>query len=356
MASRLGKDYTPSDAELMDTWLREQVVPPLAIGVFLSIALVLLSWLALPPSSVWSSLCLGIAASIVSALLLYILISWRIEPRVRRVESENLARFVGNEVVTTALEEVRLRFTKTVPTAVFTDVNRPTRAHNVQIFEQLRATQHYTVKATSGSVAAVRIRRMSKILNAARPEVELLLLDPLNTERLRLNARMQRRSLATDLIEQQLEKDVRTTRKDIYVTLVMLYDAWPKYKTRVYLHSDPPYFRAEFFDQCVMLSYYTDDDRNPYKETYRYERDSASYAAYWWAVEMTKQASARIIEFGGPTNSKNSIYTPGDLETLLTDLGCSDPISELRLAADERESRVASEMKNFAGIGTDELF
>jgi hypothetical protein len=148
-------------------------------------------------------------------------------------------------------------------------------------------------------------------------------------------------------------EEVARLKEEIYTTLVALFDISNTISTTVYLHANLPYFRCEMFDDGMFLTYYLGGSNYP--ETLEFSSLTRPYRAYKSAMILVRRFSTRTIEFGHSGSSANLISDEEALQTLLTDLGCSISINDLRSNRDRRFAELTRKLAS-AGISVSHIF
>jgi hypothetical protein len=163
--------------------------------------------------------------------------------------------------------------------------------------------------------------------------------------------RLRRR--AASLAEASIVGEVEALKKDIWVSIVGLYDIRHGRPTIVYFHQDLPFFRCECFDQGMFLSYYIGESLFP--ETLEFRTRSRPYAAYERCLDLNRRFASRVVRFAADGPSADTISDDTALSALLTSLGCSSDLNELRELVKARVERQRERLRS-AGLSPDELF
>ena len=184
-------------------------------------------------------------------------------------------------------------------------------------------------------------------------EVRLCLIDPRAERHISAYCHLRLREDASAPSCAGTSNEVHRIREEIYTTLVALFDISDDVPTSVYLHTNLPYFRCEMFDGGMFLTYYLGGARFP--ETLEFPVSTRPYHVYKSAMLLARLFSIKAINFDRQKPSADLIKDDSALVALLTDLGCTSSLDELRGKRDGRFNDLAKEL-SAAGISRDRLF
>lgn len=151
----------------------------------------------------------------------------------------------------------------------------------------------------------------------------------------------------------RISSEVRRMQEEIYTTLVTLFDIGGHVPTRVYFHTNMPYFRCEMFDDGMFLTYHLGGARYP--ETLEFSPSMRPYHVYKSAMLLSHLFSIKAIEFGRLGPSASLIEDDNALTAFLADLGCTSSLDELRAKRLKRFKELKKEL-SAAGISCRHLF
>lgn len=302
----------------------------------------------LPPKYVGAFKAVG--ESILASLVLYILISLFLDPRRQLYQAHALAGYAINA----ANAQFQERFEVSLPTAVYESSSVPKVDFREDFVGLMAKSTRYDHCGTTAHFASFR-------LAAARghPEVthldqvRLCMLDPRVDDVIRAHCQLRLRDDPAVNRSARIAGEISRMKSEIYTTLVALFDIGSYVSTTVYLHANLPYFRCEMFDDGMFLTYYLGGAQYP--ETLEFAASTRPYRAYKSAMLLVRRFATKTVQFGYPGPSADLVDDDNELMSLLSDLGCTTPLDELRNKRDER-FRELEEKLSAAGISKSDLF
>lgn len=184
-------------------------------------------------------------------------------------------------------------------------------------------------------------------------QIRLCIIDPRADDVIRAHCQLRLRDDSTANRSALIASEILRMKEEVYTTLVALFDVGGYASTVVYLHSNLPYFRCEMFDDGMFLTYYLGGDLYP--ETLEFSSSTRPYSAYKSAMLLVRRFATKTIQFGAMGPSSDLIEDDTRLISLLSDLGCTTSLDELRVKRDER-FRELEEGLSAAGISKADLF
>ena len=112
--------------------------------------------------------------------------------------------------------------------------------------------------------------------------------------------------------------------------------------TAVYLHTNLPYFRCEMFDHGMFLTYYLGGASYP--ETLEFSASTRPYRAYKAAMLLVRRFATKSIQFGSSGPSADLVDDEDALLALLSGLGNTASLVDLRSRRDERFADLSSKL------------
>lgn len=297
-------------------------------------------------SDTWDAFYKAIGASLIASVLTYALISIIVEPRRSALQTKAAAEY--------ATDYTNRRFQKlfetSLPTEVFEESADLKSNFRRTFIELLRTSTRYEIKGTTGRFASFRLARLANHPEIRRLDtIRLVILDPAASELLEANARLRAESAGEQITDADLAGSVETFRREIFETIVTIFDIKPRLNIEVWLHRDLPYFRSEHFDSGLLLSYYVGEA--PYHETMSFPPPSRPFAVYKGAKDMSIRFSRKVLRFG----SADGIQNETQLLEELASLGYPGNLDQIRLGIGARNAKLDEQLRS-SGVGDDELF
>lgn len=226
--------------------------------------------------------------------------------------------------------QIAAQFPNLLPRDYFPPTQNPDERFNAVVQAELDSSARYLFKGVTGRYIPAR-------LEASTPRarlVEVLLTDPRRTDLLRQYVRDRFGGQGADL-----ETFVANTQREIYTTIVDLFDMRTTVATELRLHTGPVFYRTELFDHAAIVSYFVAQTPTAYPVTYLYGSESFFYGSF-----MTDFVHERELAKCGISLAPGLVED--DLVAFLEKLRCSGgALSELRAEAKafRAEARIARE-------------
>lgn len=273
----------------------------------------------LPPS--WDSFSKSIGASLIAAVLTYIVVSSFVEPRQTSLMTKRVAR----EGIDYTIGMFQSLFKLSLPTATFEQSDGLKPAFTAAFIKLISNSTRYEIKGTTAQFAAFRLSKLQRV-PAVRNlvDVNLILLDPQYDELLKANAQVKLDSGGATYDNAMLEAEASDLKAAIFCTILTMFEIRKTRPSRVYLHRDLPYFRSEHFDNGLLLSYYVGE--SPYHETLQFAPETRQYVVYKQAKDLSIKFAHGLLRFG----EHDGIDSEEHLTVELRNLGCTYSIEALR--------------------------
>jgi len=296
----------------------------------------------------------GIGCGILASVIVYVLVSLRLDP-VRQREQMN--ELVG-QVNTIWHEQFHQRFEEWLPEATYSASESLRPDLRERFVALLRSSDRYYFKGATADYTTFRLVALAHRPELQRlSEVRLFVLDPqadrMEDRALRAYAvqrLQQRREVATD---DAIELERQQLKDNIYTSIVALFDIRHSLRVSVYFHSDLPFVRCEMFDGGVFLTYY--QARARYPPAALFSANSNAYATHRDNIELIRRFRTGVIHFDRPGAAEDVIDTEAKLTTRLQELGCRDEIADLRERWRRRFARWKAELES-AHLNVSDLF
>lgn len=298
-----------------------------------------------------SSYLAAVGGSLLASVVLYVLVSLFLDPKLRRLEALRISNFA----IEAANRQFQSRFQVSLPEAVYGDSELPRTEFSKAFASLLRKSSRYDLKGASAVFTVFRLDSLKWRPEIQRlEEVRLRLVDPTDEAMIRAHARVmwaeQRDST------KPMEKIVHDLKLDIAVSLISLFDIRAERPSVVYLHRDLPLFRCEMFDDGMFLSYYSfNPGRSAYPEALQFSPQTRPYQAYRQGLELTRSCSSCVLSFTDDGPSADIINSVDKLKLWLDRLDLRWDIDTLRSHRQDRFEVLRSRLGK-EGLSRSDLF
>jgi hypothetical protein len=319
-------------------------------GVFiLALALIVVGYSGHLPAK-YSSAFEAVGEAIIASLILYILVSLFLDPRRQLAQAHELAKYAIDE----ANKQFQERFQISLPTAVYEASSVPKRDFRQNFVKLLAESTRYDHCGTTAHFASFRLAAASRNPEVTDlDQIRLCILDPRADDIIRAHCYLRLRGGNSERLADFVSAEVARLQDEIYTTLVALYDISDTVSTSVFLHANLPYFRCEMFDGGMFLTYYLGG--SAYPETLEFATSTRPYGAYKSAMTLVRRFSTRTIQFGHSAPSSDQIRDEDSLALLLSELGCTKLLDDLRTNRDRRFAGLTERLVS-AGIDVSQPF
>ncbi|MBL8091219.1 MAG: hypothetical protein JNJ43_12870 [Anaerolineales bacterium] len=284
--------------------------------------------------SVVNDVLFAIGTSIIASVIFYILYSRTAE---KQVLSE-ISISTTKSAILFSYKEFQERFARQLPLKTYPKTDKPSKEFNDDFDRYLRESKIFFFKSDSAGYLSYRLNKLSKQGLIASKEVKIMIADPREVHvfesdlrmSLKNNQDIKKNSQDNDLLGNleisAFTNKIQGLRKEVYITLVALFDIKHLAKTEVYLHKEYPFFRAEIFDGAIFLNYVLGGE---YPSTYLYPNTTYIYDAYYLNFKQNFNPPLINIVF-------DKKLTDNKFLKILKTLGCKHSIENLRKGKDER--------------------
>jgi hypothetical protein len=296
----------------------------------------------------------GIGCGILASVMVYVLVSLRLDP-VRQREQMN--ELVG-QVNTIWYQQFHQRFQEWLPEATYSASEAPRPDLRERFVHLLRSSDRYYFKGATADFTVFRLVALAKRSELQRlSEVRLFVLDPqadrLADRALSAYAVQRLQQLHEPATDDAIERERKRLRYNIYTSIAALFDIRHSRPVSVYFYSDLPFTRCEMFDGGMFLTYY--QATSSYPPASLFSANSSHYADYRLNIEMTRRFRTGVIHFDRPGASQDVVDTEAKLTASLRDLGCKDDLANLRKQWSQRFELRKAELES-AHINVNDLF
>ena len=291
----------------------------------------------------------SVGSAILASVIVYILISWLLEPVRQRAQAADVSRFA----IEVANQQFQERFEASLPTATYEASAIPKPKFREAFVSLLGLSTRYDYKGDSANFTSFRLYTLSGKDELRRLEIRICVIDPRADEPLRAHAEhrlARKRQIPTADI---LEKEIKQIREDVFVSMVALFDIRHAIATNLYFQRDLPFFRCEMFDDGMFLTYYLGSAAYP--ETLHFARNTRPYMAYNKSLELTRRFAWEAIYFSSVGPSTDLVATEEKLVERLRILGCQANPETLREKMDDRFENLRRELES-GGVSPQGLF
>ena len=238
----------------------------------------------------------------------------------QKITDSTLAKI--EEIERSFYHEISQHFRELIPTESFRPTNQPDQRFNDVLNGALTTSRQYLFKGVTGRYIPSRLAKMEHHnLNC-----KILLVNPLLQDLLRLYVRDR---FGTNLSNEEVAQRVQNVKKEIYMTVVDLFDQAHKISLDLRIYEGPIFYRTEIFDEQIFISYFTAKTSTAFPMTYLYENKSFFYDAFLTDFNQTFELSSVSAIF-------NSRSTEPDLLAFLTKIGCdTNEVPQLRKEAEQ---------------------
>ena len=315
------------------------------IGAFvLALALIIVGYVVMLPAKYVDAF-RAIGESIIASLILYMLISLFLDPRRQLSQAHALAQYAIHE----ANKQFQARFEVSLPTAVYEASSVPKRDFRENFVSLLTESTRYDHCGTTAHFASFRLAAAKRNPEVTHlDQIRLCILDPRADDIIRAHCYLRMQGNTSDRQAEFIITEISRLKEEIYTTLVALYDISDVLFMSVYLHANLPYFRCEMFDDGMFLTYYIGGSQYP--ETLEFATSTRPYRAYKSAMILIRR-----IQFGHPGPSSDLVEDENSLRALLSELGCTTSLKDLRSNRDRRFADLGAKLTS-SGIDISSLF
>ena len=301
------------------------------------------------PATYQGILLVSISGSVVASTIMYVLLSWFVEPARQEAQAQQTTRYA----IAVAHEQFQARFEVSLPTATYEASDIPKGEFSNAFVRLLLASRRYDHKGTAGRFTTFRLTRLHDHDEVRKlREIRLCLLDPRAEDPIRAHAIHRIRERRQNADDDSIAEEMQQIREDVFVSLVALFGIRNSLPTTVFLHTDLPFFRCEMFDTGMFLTYYLGGARYP--ATLQFSSDTQPYEAYRYSLDLTHNYAPVVLEFksSGPPGTLNTV---DKLMAQLAELGCDLDLTGLQNKWNYRSDRLQAELQK-AGIAPLGLF
>jgi hypothetical protein len=292
----------------------------------------------------------GIGAGVVASVIVYAMVSLRLDPMRQREQITELIDDV-NELW---YQQFYRRFEEWLPEATYPASEVLRSDFQAQFARLLRSSDRYDFKGGTASHTTFRLAVLANHPDIQRlHEVRLCLFDPRQDIPMRAFAvqLLQQRHLVISV--EAIENETQRIRTAIYRSVIALYDVRQMVSTNLFFHGDLPFVRVEMFDEGMMLTYYQATAKYP--GALQFSKRSASYRAYRLNIDLTCEFSTRVLRFGRIGPSADLVDTDDGLIKALRELGCEEDLGRLRDAKEAWLRQSLQEVRD-AHLSRSDLF
>lgn len=227
--------------------------------------------------------------------------------------------------------EISSHFREWLPAQTFPPTSTPDKVFNQLLADELLRSRNYAFKGVTGRYIATRLAVARRHNLACR----VLLADPVQDELLHLYVKNR---FGITLSSSEMEKRVEQVRREIFMTIVDLFDIarWSS-PISLRMYRGPIFYRTEIVDAFLMISYFTDHP-TAYPTTYLYQRERFYYEMYLTDFQQVFELAERPIILQSKT-------TEQELHVFLQAIGC-DPamVPQLRQEAEQFRQRFLEQL------------
>jgi hypothetical protein len=315
----------------------------------LALALIVVGYVAVLPEKYLDAF-RAVGESIVASLVLYVLVSLFLDPRRQLSQAHELAQYAIRE----ANAQFQERFQVSLPTAVYEASSVPKKDFRENFSTLLEASTRYDHCGTTAHFASFRLAAAQRNPRVTRlDQIRLCILDPRASDIIRAHCYLRLREGTNERLAEFIDTEVARLQEEIFTTLVALYDISDTVSTSIFLHANLPYFRCEMFDGGMFLTYYLGG--SAYPETLEFATSTRPYGAYKSAMVLVRRFSTKTIQFGNSGPSTDLVRDETSLTELLSNLGCTKSLDNLRANRDLRFAELTAKLAS-SGIDISGLF
>lgn len=245
----------------------------------------------------------------------------------------NLTRKQIEDLEKSHYHQISLHFRELIPSNYFPPTNQPDQRFNEILNAALANSRQYLFKGVTGRYIPSRLLEVKHHNLTSK----ILLIDPENEDLLRIYIRDRFGGGASNA---ELTERVRKVKKEIYMTIVDLFDQvrWKSIEIRIY--NGPIFYRTEILDEKLFISYFTEKTSTAFPTTYLYGNDSFFYNAFLTDFNQTFELAPISMTF-------NSRSTEQDLINVLIKIKCDiGELSQLRNEAEKFRREFLDNLKD----------
>lgn len=227
---------------------------------------------------------------------------------IQAIVDQTLAKI--EEVEKSHYHEISHHFRELIPSRSFPPTDKPEKAFNQLLADELLHSRVYSFKGVTGRYIASRLA----VARRHNLTCKVLLTDPTHKELLHQYVKSR---FGITLSGDEMEKRVEQVRREIFMTIVDLYDIarWTS-SIDLRMYRGPVFYRTEIMDAFLIISYFTSYP-TAYPTTYLYEKERFYYETYLTDFQQTFELAERAILLQPKTSEQ-------DLHSFLKIIGC-DP-------------------------------
>lgn len=227
---------------------------------------------------------------------------------IQTIVDQTLAKI--EEVEKSHYHEISHHFRELIPSRSFPPTDKPDKAFNQLLADELLHSRSYSFKGVTGRYIASRLA-VARRHNLA---CKVLLTDPTQKELLHQYVKSR---FGITLSSDEMEKRVEQVRREIFMTIVDLFDIarWTSL-IDLRMYRGPVFYRTEILDAFLVISYFANQP-TAYPTTYLYEKESFYYETYLTDFQQTFELAERVILLQPRTSEQ-------ELHSFLKTIGC-DP-------------------------------
>lgn len=252
----------------------------------------------------------------------------------------NSRKAIQDEMIEQIEEKIESQFhihyKLSTPLKVYEHSQAPTDAFRKNFVDYCSKSKTYITRGVGGDFTVFRIKEnIDHNYIKHKETITLHLLDPREDGLLQQRAFIERG--LDDGNSHEIQNIVDDLKEEIFCTIYWLYAFRNKQKSKVILHKDTPFYRAEFFDDAVFLSFYLGGE---YPGTLLFEKDSFIYIAFEKCLTMSANNSS--LE----SMQMSAGITQMEFEDFIKNkLKCHMSFEELKQKAENRMTNIAKKMK-----------
>ena len=259
---------------------------------------------------------ISIGASVLSAIIIFLLYS-------RRVERHLLASITANTAeaaIAYANTLFQERFNHMLPSKTYDATPTPDPKFREDFDMALKKSSIYRFQGDTGDFTTFRLHQLCEAGQLLNKEIILMVIDPREHSLLRERAIAWLNEHDPRFNKQDLEKRFLEISMTIYATIVALYDIAHRVNVELVFHKEHQLSRTEMFDDVLFLTYYLDGE---FPATYNYPSITIPYKAHSKHFRQVYASAKTKIIF-------NDRMTDQELHKYLMDLECKFEIEKLR--------------------------
>ncbi|MEM7492871.1 MAG: hypothetical protein AAF296_05775 [Pseudomonadota bacterium] len=209
-------------------------------------------------------------------------------------------------------------FPKFIPVTFFEATKTRNVVFEEEMIDAISESRQYYFRGVTARHVPIWLERA----NTKELQVSVFVLDPNCNDYLELYIR-EKHDESNNLSSEQILTEIEKVQRQIYYSLVGLFDARKLHPITIKLHRGPIFFRSEVFDKKCFVSLYVDAIGTNYPTTYLYNERSVFYQTFRKDITHCQQLASPSISLTSGTNEE-------ELIGFLTKIGFSGSIEELR--------------------------